>query len=177
MQLPFNLNTDHDDQIVPESFDDRHLIFKLGGQEYCRREVLNPRIEKNLVLPRGQIVEGWLLATGIAPTPGEYSNSAVVPFRLTLRDQFGYEIGIAGRLSVLRKVQRDSTGMRKGAGLYGLDATGKPWELSIEEDARRRYLEVLAQEKLAKQQGFNADNDSGVVGEERQDKAQKSRRN
>jgi hypothetical protein len=42
----WELNTDYDDQIVPESFDDRHLIFRLGGQEYCRREVLNPRMEK-----------------------------------------------------------------------------------------------------------------------------------
>ena len=49
----WDLDTDHDDQIVPESFDDRHLIIKLGGQEYCRHEVLNPRIEKGLVtLPR-----------------------------------------------------------------------------------------------------------------------------
>jgi hypothetical protein len=40
----------------------------------------------------------------------------------------------------------------RGSGLYGADATGKPRELSIEEDARRRYLELVAQEKLAKQQ-------------------------
>jgi hypothetical protein len=149
----WDLNTDHDDQIVPESFDDRHLIFKLGGQEYYRREVLNPRIEKNLVLRRGETAEGWLLATGIAPIPGGCSNFAVVPFRLALWDQFGDEIAVQrGNFSVLRKVQRDNMGVRKGTGLYGLDATGKPRELSIEEDARRRYLELVAQEKLAKQQ-------------------------
>jgi hypothetical protein len=149
----WDLNTDYDDQIVPESFDDRHLIFKLGGQEYYRREVLNPRIEKNLALSRSPIVEGWLLATGISKIPPQYSNFAVAPFRLTIWDQFGDEIAVQrGNFSVLRKVQRDTTGMRKGTGLYGLDATGKPRELSIEEDARRRYLELLAQEELAKQQ-------------------------
>jgi hypothetical protein len=86
------------------------------------------------------------LATGINKIPPQYGNFAVAPFRLTVRDQFGDEIGAAGSLTVLRRVQRYSTGMRKGTGLYGLDATGKPRELSIEEDGRRRYLE-LAQEK------------------------------
>jgi hypothetical protein len=148
----WDLNTDYDDQIVPESFDDRHLIFKLGGQEYCGREVLNSRIEKGLVLSRGQIAEGWLLATGISKIPPQYSNFAVAPFWLTIWDQFGDGIGAAGRLSVLRRVQRDNMGVQKGAGLYGLDATGKPPALSVGEEASRRYLELLAQEKLAKQQ-------------------------
>jgi len=147
----WDLNTDHDDQIVPESFDDRHLIFKLGGQEYCRHEVLNPRIEKGLVLSRGQ-AEGWLLATGISKIPPQYCNFAAAPFRLTVWDQFGNDISTAGRLSVLRRVQRDNMGVQKGTGLYGLDATGKPRELSIEEEASRRYLELVAREKLAKQQ-------------------------
>ncbi len=149
----WDLNTDYDDQIVPESFEDRHLIFKLGGQEYYRREVLNPRIEKNLALSRGQIVEGWLLATGISKIPPDSTNFAVAPFRLTIWDQFGNEIAVQrGNFSVLRRVQRDNTGLRKGTGLYGLDQTGKPRELSVGEDARRRYLELRAQEKLAKQQ-------------------------
>jgi|SRR5580704_9076093 hypothetical protein len=148
----WELSTDYDAQIVPASFNDRDPLWSLGSQVYRQCEVLNSRIEKNLVLSRGQMAEGWLLATGIAPIPGEYSNFAVAPFRLTVWDQFGDEICAAGRLSVLRKVQRDSTGMRKGTGLYGLDATGKPRERSIEEDARRRYLDLDTQEKLAKQQ-------------------------
>jgi hypothetical protein len=53
---------------------------------------------------------------------------------------------------VLRRVQRDNLGVQKGTGLYGSDATGKPPALSVEEDARRRYRELLAQEKLAQQQ-------------------------
>ena len=149
----WGLSTDYDAQIVPESFSERDPLWKLGSQVYQQREVLNSRIEKNLVVSRGEIVEGWLLASGITPIPAQYSNFAVVPFRLSFWDQFGDEIAVQrGNFSVLRKVQRDSTGVRKGTGLYGLDATGKPRELSIEEDARRRYLELLAQEKLAKQQ-------------------------
>ena len=57
--------------------------------------------------------------------PFVYRNFAVVPFRLSFWDQFGNEIGVGGRLSVLRKVQPDKARVRKGTGLYGLDKTGK----------------------------------------------------
>ena len=125
---------------------------------YRPNEVLNLRIEKNLVLARGQIAEGWLLASGIAPIPAEYGKSAVVPFRLSLWDQFGNEIGVDGRLSVLRRVQRGNTGVRKGTGLYGPDETGKP-QLSLEEEMKRRYLDSLAHEKNAQQRNI-----AGIVG-------------
>jgi hypothetical protein len=45
------------------------------------------------------------------------TNFAVAPFWLTNWDQFGDEIGAAVRLSVLRRVQLENTGMRKGIGL------------------------------------------------------------
>jgi hypothetical protein len=147
------LSTNYDEQIVPASFNDRDPLWNLGSQVCQQCEVLNSRIEKNLVLRRGEIAEGWLLATGIAPIPAQYSNFVVVEFQLTFWDQFGDEIvAQRGDFSVLRKGQRDNPGMRKGTGLYGGDATGKPPELSVGEDARRRYLELRAQEKLAKQQ-------------------------
>ena len=50
-------------------------------------EVLNWRTERNLVLARGRIVEGCLLATGLRPIPAHHSNFAAVPFRLSLWDQ------------------------------------------------------------------------------------------
>jgi hypothetical protein len=148
----WGLSTDHDEQIVPGSFDDRDRFWSLGGQLYRPCEVLNSRIEKGLVLTRGQIVEGWLLATGVAPIPADHSNLAVVPFRLSFWDQFANEIVAEGRLSALRKAQREITRVRKGTGLYGPDATGKPTDLSVGEDTERRYLESLAREKLAQRQ-------------------------
>ena len=42
--------------------------------------------------------------------------------------------------------------MGKGSELYGGDVIGKPLELSVGEDARRQYLELIAHEKLGKQQ-------------------------
>jgi hypothetical protein len=148
----WGLSTHFDQEIVPGSFDDRDRFWSLGGQLYRPCEVLNSRIEKGLVLTRGQIVEGWLLATGVAPIPAEHSNLAVVPFWLSFWDQFANEIVTEGRLSALRRAQRDITRVLKGSGLYGPDATGKPPDLSVEEDARRRYIESLAREKLAQRQ-------------------------
>ena len=159
----WGLSTDHDKQIVAESFADRDPLWNLGGQVYQKREVLNSRIEKGLVLSRGKIVEGWLLATGLAPIPAPYRNFAVVPFRLSFWDQFGNEIGVDGRLSVLRKVQRDSTEVRKGTGLYGLDETGKPPEVSVSEASQLRYLELVRQEKEAAQKGAAGIADPGAV--------------
>ena len=161
----WGLATSYGDQIVPASFDDSDPLWNLGGQLYRPSEVLNSRIEKNLILAKGQTVEGWFLASGIVPIPIEYGRSAVVPFRLSFWDQFGNEIGVDGRLSVLRKVQRDSTGVRKGTGLYGLDETGKPPELSVAEASRLRYLEMVRQEKEAAQKGAAGIADPGAIAE------------
>jgi hypothetical protein len=148
----WDMSTAYDNQIVPESFDGRDPVCTLGGQEYRACDVLNSRIEKRLVLSRGQTAEGWLLATGLARIPATYSNCAVVPFRLSFWDQFGNEFRVPGTLSVSRRVQRDNAKVRKGTGLYGLDGTGKPRQPSVEEDAHRRYLELIAQEKNAERQ-------------------------
>lgn len=148
----WGLSTDYDDQIVPESFDDRDRVWKLGGREFSPCEVLNSQIERNLVLVRGRIIEGWLLATGVRPTPAHYSNFAAAPFRLILWDQFGNELGAQGTLSVFRKAQQGNVSVGKGTGLYGLDAIGERPELSVGEASRLRYIELLDQEKLAKKQ-------------------------
>jgi hypothetical protein len=87
-----------------------------------------------------------------------YRNFAVVPFRLSFWDQFGNEIGVGGRLSVLLKVQPDKARVRKGTGFYGLDKTGKP-QLSIAEEMRRRYLE-FAQQKSSRAAKVSDEDDS-----------------
>jgi hypothetical protein len=145
------LSTDYDEQIVPESFDDRDPVWILGGQVYRQGEVLNHLIENGLRLSRGKMVEAWLLATGLGPIPAHYRNLSVARFQLSFWDQFGREFSANGSLSVLRKVQRDDTRVRRGTGLNGMDQTGKPRELSVSEESRRRYLELVAQEKKQSQ--------------------------
>jgi hypothetical protein len=159
----WSMSTVYDQQIVAESFDDRGPECKLGGQVYRTDEVLNHRIEKGLRLSRGTLFEGWLLATGITPIPAEYRNFAIVPFGLSFWDRFGNEYAATGQFSVVRKAQRDNTGLRRGPGLYGLDEAGKLPELSIEEEARRRYLDARSP--------------PGSTGRETRQTAQRCRRN
>jgi hypothetical protein len=142
-----DITTKWDDQIVMESF--RDLVCRLGTVEYRQSEVLNQRIERGLRLSRGEIVEGYILATGLRRVPTEYG--AAAPFGIVLSDQFGDPFHATGMLSVLRQVQRDNTKMRRGTGLNGMDATGRPRELSVEEESRRRYRELVAQDRLAVQ--------------------------
>ena len=148
----WGLSTDYDEQIVPESFDTRKPVCKLGGQEFRAREVLNPRIEDNLCLSSGQIVEGWLLASGLRRVPIEYGDFAV-PFEIMFWDQFGNEYRTNGKLSVLRKAQWDNAGVRQGTGLDGLAATGEPRQLSLSEESCKRYLKLVADELKEKNRG------------------------
>jgi hypothetical protein len=142
----WGMSTEYDDQIVPEPFDDRLSVCKLCGLQ--QSEVLNERIENNLRMIRGQVVEGGFLATGLRPVPAKYGPFPV-PFDLVFRDQFGNEYHAGGKLSVLRSARQYIPGVRPGT-LNGLDATQRPRELPIEEQSRLRKLELLARDEIAK---------------------------
>ena len=107
--------------------------------------MLNQRIEDGLRLSRGETVEGWLLVTGLRRVPIEYADFAV-PFDLIFWDQFGNEYRADGRLSVLRKGHQHSTGLRRGSGLNGLDATQRPGDLSPREESKQHYDELVVGE-------------------------------
>jgi hypothetical protein len=129
-----DISTYFDDQIVLESFHD-DPICRLGRAEYWQDEALNQRIEDGLVLSRGQMVEGYILANGLRRIPRENGEFAV-PFKIIFSDQFGDEFPANGIFSVVRQVQRDNARVGKGSGLYGGDVIGKPPELCVGEDAR-----------------------------------------
>jgi hypothetical protein len=141
-----DINTRWDNQIVLESFHDQSPVCRFGSAEFCRREVLNHRIENGLRLSRGEMVEGYILARGLQRVPTEYGEFAV-PFEMVFSDQFGHEFRAHGKLSVSRQVQRDNTSVRPGTGLYGPAENQQSCELSVGEESRRRYLELLAQEQ------------------------------
>ena len=77
-------------------------------------------------LRRGQIAEGWILASGLRPIPAEYGDHSTAPFEVKLFDQFGTEHAAKGTLSVLRKLRQQYTNVGRGTGLYGLDDTRIP---------------------------------------------------
>ena len=63
-------------------------------------------------------------------------------------------------------------------GLYGAESeTVNPQRSPSEQTQAADIWSCSPGKSLLSSKGFNADNDSGVVGEETQDKAQKSRRN
>jgi hypothetical protein len=105
-----------------------------------------PRVR--LQLRRGEMVEGNVLATGLRPAPIEYRNLPV-RFEIVFFDQFEVDYRSKGLLSVLR-YPPDPARQRKGGGLYEWD--GKPPALSIGEETRLRYLAMVAQEKLEREQ-------------------------
>jgi hypothetical protein len=117
-----DVTTDWNDQIVAESFDSGSRIYRLGQQEYRSCEVLNQKIESNLPLRRGQIVEGWILASGVRPIPPQYRNCFTAPFKVTFFDQFGCEHPADGTLSLLRRSRSDSSYVLPGRDLHGLYA-------------------------------------------------------
>jgi hypothetical protein len=149
----YDITSAFDDQILLLNVDERNPVCKLGGFEFERREILNSRIENQLRFPhRGGTVEGWLLASGVSAIPQEYREGSRVGLQLTFRDQFKQEIGVHAVVSVLRSRKEKIPAVRPGTGLYGPAENQQACELSVSEASRRRYLQMVAQDKLAEQQ-------------------------
>jgi hypothetical protein len=145
----FEIETSWDTEIVLESFDEPQPDHRFGGHFYQSTEILNPRIEDNRTLPRGRLVHGWLLATGISRIPDKYRDFAIVPFDLTARDQASGKVieKVQAQLSVSPSKKRDSCTADRRNGLYDLDDTGRPTDPSVSEVSRLRHLELTAQKK------------------------------
>ena len=108
-----------DADIILESFQQRQSIYRLGRLQYAAKEVLNDRIENSLRFDyRGQLVEGVILFSGIAPVPAHYSHRASAPFKLTFLDQFEQPISTEAELCVERMTQRKSAGVHPKSSLY-----------------------------------------------------------
>jgi hypothetical protein len=100
----YEITTKFDDQIVPESFPGRFPLCTLGQCQYSIAEVLNDRFPLKFHR-RGHMIEGVILATGLAPIPKQYLQGMIVPFTLTFQDQCGNEISVEAELSVDRSTK------------------------------------------------------------------------
>jgi hypothetical protein len=120
MLVRWRITTKWDDQIEPNSYGGRSPLCKLGRQDYTETEVLNSRIEESLRFSHpGDMIEGFLLATGIRPIPKAYRQGMLMPFELTFADQFEDEISVEGLLSVSYTANPERSGLPCGTGLYG----------------------------------------------------------
>jgi hypothetical protein len=125
-------------------------------------DILNRRFEAGLRVGSGQVVEGWILGSGRRPIPADYRDFLLVPGELTFWDLVGREFSVNVKLSVLCAPQLAKPCVSHGSGLYGPE--NQPRELSVEEASGRRYLEMVRQEKEAKQQRAAGIADAGAVG-------------
>jgi hypothetical protein len=120
MLVRWRITTKWDDQVEPNSYGGRSPLCKLGQLDYTETEVLNSRIEESLRFSHpGDMIEGVLLATGIRPIPKRHRQGMLMPFELTIADQFEDEISVEGLLSVSYTANPERSGLPCGTGLYG----------------------------------------------------------
>jgi hypothetical protein len=92
-----------DDQIVLDSPDEKDITRRFGPQRLVFQQVLNLRIENTLKFAQGgDVVEGVILATGMSRLPDSYMTGQLVPFTVSLYDQYGEAIVEGSYLSVQR---------------------------------------------------------------------------
>jgi hypothetical protein len=143
-----DISTVFDDQIVLGSFHDEPIC-RLGTAEYSPSEVLNLRIERGLRLSRGQMVEGYILATGLQRVPIEYGEFPL-PFEIVFMNQFGDEFPNAGMFAVLRAAARAKTvGRRWGTGLYGEGESARTAEVGVRDNRGNAIAASTNETKVA----------------------------
>ena len=106
------ITTAWDDQIMLDGGLDnregRPPMYRLFQLLYPLNQVLNQRIENQLKFQgRGQMAEGFLLASGLKPFPGDYHHGMAAPIVLTLFDQNENEICQNAELFVDRTWQHE----------------------------------------------------------------------
>jgi hypothetical protein len=114
-----------DDQIALDSPDEKDLMRRFGPLRRPFQEVLNLRIENTLKFARpGEVVEGVILATGMSRLPDSYSTGQLVPFTLSLYDQYGDALVERGHALVQRAVSRALATEAASEDLFGNLRTG-----------------------------------------------------
>jgi hypothetical protein len=107
-------------------FDERTPLWWLGKIDFPRGQMLNMRIMNGLSLNSGDMVEGWILASGSHRMPEAFSHGLTVPFTLVFSDQNENEIQKDGEIFVDRTWKPDNERESRGSGLYEPAATIDP---------------------------------------------------
>jgi hypothetical protein len=88
-------------------------LYRVGqAVSFTEAESLNHRIESGLCFHRrGDVAEGWVVASSLTPIPYQYRDRMITKLSLTFTDQFGHEHREHGeaaieRSEILRKVSR-----------------------------------------------------------------------
>jgi LPS sulfotransferase NodH len=70
---------------------------------------------------RGDVAEGWLVASGIKPIPDNYPNRAVMELTLSFTDQFGQPHAAQGQAILERSAQRKEKWMQRSSSQRPID--------------------------------------------------------
>jgi hypothetical protein len=89
-----------------------------AGLQYDWNEVLNHRIENHLRFRRGDLADGWLLATGSKSIPPEYGPGRPAPLEVAFLDQFSKQHKVSGDFVVERSAKTPKSAVRPGPGLF-----------------------------------------------------------
>ena len=132
--LGCKISTAWDDQIQLDGFPDQRRgvdVYWLGHLNFPLSQVLNQLLDSQLVQGRGQVIEGWILASGLKPIPEGYHHGTVAPFELAFLDQHENEICHGGHLFVDRTWKGENKFVGRGSSLYGPEETSATSEPDV----------------------------------------------
>jgi hypothetical protein len=89
-----------------------------AGLQYDWNEVLNHRIENRLRFRRGDLADGWLLATGSKPIPPQYGPGRPAPLEVAFLDQFSEQHKVSGDFVVERSAKTLKSPVRPRPGPF-----------------------------------------------------------
>ena len=146
------ITSEFDQDIILETTSwSKGSVFDFCGKHFLQKQILNDRIEDGLRFSyRGQIIEGWVLASGIKPIPEEFRNNAFAALQLSFCDSLERTVQVQTRASVLRSSRPPEEIPESDKGLYAGPLPG----LDLDEEMSIRYLETLAWNEILEETGF-----------------------
>ena len=105
---------------------DRKGLYRAGAAfQFSAADVLNHRIQNGLRFHRrGDVAEGWIVATSSKPIPDNYRGRMITKLSLTFTDQFGYDHSAQGQAILERSARLKEFGprVRHSQGLFEVGA-------------------------------------------------------
>jgi hypothetical protein len=108
------------------------------------RQVLPTHIENRLRFRRGDLADGWLLATGSKPIPPQYGPGRPAPLEVAFLDQFSEQHTVRREIAVERSAKTLKSAVRPRPGLFDPVHSTAPPERDKGEARSRRLDPVPA---------------------------------
>jgi len=128
-----------DSELILLCGDKRGLYRAREAFEFTEAEVLNHRIQNGLRLHRrGDLAEGWIVATCRKPVPDKYRDRMITNVSLTFTDQFGLDHSAQGE-AILQRSARLSESRPRVRHSQGLFEIGPKNDIGLREAGARAF--------------------------------------